>query len=178
MADKGQLPKILGHRSVYGTPTYGILMSATGVLCLAWLSFSEIIQMLNILYCFAQVIEFVAFIQLRIRYGHVYRPYRIPLGTLGCVCMLILPTTFAIVMICISSLQTLIVAIVFILLGHVLYYILEYAKKYELCEFDVTSEEVDNSYRLVELCQQEQIQAQVSPCFSNDNSPLMRNLRI
>ena len=77
MAERGILPKVLGSRNRYDTPTYGILMSASGVVCLCWLSFSEIIEMLNLLFCFGQLIEFAAFIQLRIRYPHMPRPYMI-----------------------------------------------------------------------------------------------------
>ena len=42
MAEKGILPKVLGTRNSYNAPTYGILMSACGVVALAWLSFSEV----------------------------------------------------------------------------------------------------------------------------------------
>eukprot|EP00596_Hydrurales_sp_CCMP1899_P001937 CAMPEP_0119044586 /NCGR_PEP_ID=MMETSP1177-20130426/32731_1 /TAXON_ID=2985 /ORGANISM="Ochromonas sp, Strain CCMP1899" /LENGTH=397 /DNA_ID=CAMNT_0007014913 /DNA_START=205 /DNA_END=1395 /DNA_ORIENTATION=+ len=36
MADKGLLPSVLGERNIYGSPTYGILLSASGVICLGW----------------------------------------------------------------------------------------------------------------------------------------------
>jgi amino acid transporter len=136
MADNGILPKVLGHRSKYGTPTYGIMMSAIGVVCLGWLSFSEIIQMLNILYCFAQIIEFAAFIQLRIYHSDIHRPYKIPLGTIGVIIMLLLPTSFAILMIAISSTWTIVVSVVAMLGGHLLYYLLNIAKERHWCEFN------------------------------------------
>ena len=42
MAEKGILPKVLNKRNDYDAPVYGIMMSATGIICLAWLSFSQV----------------------------------------------------------------------------------------------------------------------------------------
>eukprot|EP01041_Mallomonas_annulata_P006894 gene6894-13989_t len=80
MADRGILPSCLGVRNIYGTPTIGILMSATGILFLSEMSFTEVVEMLNLLYCFGQIIEFAAFVQLRISHPDLHRPYKIPLG--------------------------------------------------------------------------------------------------
>jgi len=65
MAERGILPRVLATRNKHGTPTYGVLLSATGVIALCWLSFSEVVGMLNLLYCYAQIIEFAAFLHLR-----------------------------------------------------------------------------------------------------------------
>jgi amino acid transporter len=124
MADRGILPRVLGHRSKHGTPTYGILMSASGVMCLCWMSFAEVIDMLNVLYCFAQLIEFAAFVQLRIKHPDLPRPFKIPLGTVGVSIMLLGPTFFCVVIIAISSTKTLVTIFCITLMGFVFQFIL------------------------------------------------------
>ena len=52
MADRGILPKALGVRSRFDTPVIGILLSSIGIFFLCWMSFEEVIDMLNLLYCY------------------------------------------------------------------------------------------------------------------------------
>ena len=136
MADRGILPKFLGHRSKYGTPTYGILMSASGVFCLCWLSFSQVVEMLNLLYCFAQLIEFAAFIQLRIKHPEMLRPFKIPLGTVGVSVMLLMPTLFIFVMIGFSSVLSIVSAGFMCILGFATAHLLTEADNRGWCEFE------------------------------------------
>mmetsp|Transcript_6236 Transcript_6236/g.9401 ORF Transcript_6236/g.9401 Transcript_6236/m.9401 type:complete len:536 (+) Transcript_6236:60-1667(+) len=136
MADRGIIPKVVGTRNVYGTPTYGILISASGVLVLCWLSFSEVIEMLNILYCFSQLIEFAAFVKLRISHPDMSRPYKIPLGTAGVTLLLLCPSIFAIIIIAISSKWAFITAVVTIILGIIVHAILRYMRVNGICEFE------------------------------------------
>ncbi|EFJ45190.1 amino acid carrier 4, partial [Volvox carteri f. nagariensis] len=89
MAERGFLPRALGRRSRYGTPVYGIVLSSLGVLCLAWKTFTEIVTMLNAIYCLAELLEFAAFVWLRIKRPDLPRPYRVPLPTWGLVVMLL-----------------------------------------------------------------------------------------
>ena len=128
MADRGIIPKVMGTRNAFGTPTYGIILSASGVLVLAWLSFSEVIEMLNILYCFAQLIEFAAFIYLRAMYPQMHRPYRVPLEIPGLIMMLALPTIFILIIISISSFVSVTSAIFLALFGFVVFELLERSK--------------------------------------------------
>jgi len=136
MADRGIIPKFLGYRSQHGTPTYGILLSAGGVLALSWLSFSEVVEMLNILYCFAQIIEFAAFVKLRIRYPDMYRPYKIPLSTAGCIAMLAVPTILVLVIVGISTPWAVVSAGALALFGFVVALFLEAAEKHRWFEFE------------------------------------------
>ncbi len=76
MAERGFLPRAMGARSRHGTPVWGILLSSTGVLCLAYMSFSEIVTLLNAIYCLAELLEFAAFVWLRIKQPDLPRPYR------------------------------------------------------------------------------------------------------
>jgi amino acid transporter len=136
MADRGIIPKFMGTRNAHGTPTYGILLSASGVLVLCWLSFAEVIEMLNILYCIAQLQEFSAFIYLRYKYPDLPRPFRIPLGTVGVSVMLAVPALFAGVIIAISSRQAFVTAIIVVVLGVCMRFFMEYMKEHKWVEFD------------------------------------------
>ena len=88
MAQRGFLPARLAGRSTRGTPGLAIALSSTGILLLVPLSFLQIVDLLNAVYCLAQLLEFAAFVALRVRAPHLKRPFRVPLSTLGCVLML------------------------------------------------------------------------------------------
>lgn len=49
----------------------------------------QIVELLNIIYCLAELTEFAAFIALRYRAPDLVRPYRVPLPTWACVLMLL-----------------------------------------------------------------------------------------
>lgn len=76
MAERGFLPKALARRSRHGTPTIGILLSALGVCWLTMFDFVSIVELLNAIYCLAELLEFAAFISLRITAPSLPRPYR------------------------------------------------------------------------------------------------------
>lgn len=76
MAERGFLPKSLARRSRHGTPTVGILLSSLGVMCLASFSFVDIVELLNSIYCLAELLEFAAFVWLRIKAPALPRPYK------------------------------------------------------------------------------------------------------
>ena len=46
-------------------------------------------ELLNIVYCLAELTEFAAFIALRYNAPDLRRPYRVPLPTWGCILMLL-----------------------------------------------------------------------------------------
>ncbi|KAG2262658.1 hypothetical protein Bca52824_069737 [Brassica carinata] len=73
MAERGMLPEVFARRSRYGTPWVGILFSASGVVVLSWLSFQEIVAAENLLYCFGMVLEFIAFVRLRVKHADLLR---------------------------------------------------------------------------------------------------------
>ena len=76
MAERGYLPSAFAARSRYGTPVVGIAMSSIGVVSMLVFSFGEIIEMLNAAYCLAELLEFAAFIKLRISQPDLERPYK------------------------------------------------------------------------------------------------------
>ncbi|XP_051137333.1 probable polyamine transporter At1g31830 [Andrographis paniculata] len=120
MAERGMLPEFFARRSQYGTPLAGILFSATGVVLLSWLSFAEIVAAANFLYSLGMILEFAAFVRLRVIAPFATRPYRIPVGTVGAALMCIPPTLFICVVLALSSIKVATVGLVVILLGLIL----------------------------------------------------------
>jgi hypothetical protein len=49
---------------------------------------AQIVELLNIVYCLAELTEFAAFIHLRVSAPALRRPFRVPLPTWGCALML------------------------------------------------------------------------------------------
>jgi amino acid transporter len=89
MAERGFLPEAFARRSEHGTPTLAIIFSSLGIMTMASFDFLVIVELLNVVYCMAELLEFLAFIWLRIKYPDLNRPYKIPLSTGGCILMLI-----------------------------------------------------------------------------------------
>ncbi|GLJ26660.1 hypothetical protein SUGI_0518590 [Cryptomeria japonica] len=138
MAERGMLPEVFGIRSRHGTPLLGILCSASGVLLLSSMSFQEIIAAENYLYCFGMILEFAAFIWLRIKKPTMPRPYKIPLGTVGIVLMCIPPSALLCTVLLVASLKVMVVSITAIIIGFLLYPGIESLKKRGWMRFSTT----------------------------------------
>ncbi|KAJ0967996.1 hypothetical protein J5N97_024913 [Dioscorea zingiberensis] len=151
MAERGMLPTFFSRRSRYGTPLVGILFSASGVFLLSWMSFQEIIAAENFLYCFGMLLEFAAFITLRMKHPRAQRPYKVPLGTAGVVLMLIPPTVLVFVVLAFASHKVMLVSMVAVLIGFALQPGLKYAERKRYLRFIVNPDlpvfaaAVDNS---------------------------------
>ncbi|KAF9624931.1 hypothetical protein IFM89_015651 [Coptis chinensis] len=137
MAERGMLPAFFSKRSRHGTPIIGILFSASGVLLLSWLSFQDIVAAENFLYCFGMILEFIAFVRLRMKYPATARPYKIPVGTVGAILMCIPPTILIGVVLALCSLKVFLVSLGAILIGLVLYPCLKQAEKRQWLRFSV-----------------------------------------
>jgi amino acid transporter len=68
LAERNFLPKVLGNKSVHGTPTYAIvvLVAVSSIMGIA--TFTTLIEIMNFNYSIALLLEFAAFIKLRISY--------------------------------------------------------------------------------------------------------------
>ncbi|XP_062089597.1 probable polyamine transporter At3g19553 isoform X2 [Humulus lupulus] len=121
MSEMGMLPAIFASRSKYGTPTISILCSASGVIFLSWMSFQEILEFLNFLYSIGMLLEFAAFINLRIKKADLHRPYRVPFQTFGAIMLCIPPAILLVLVMCLASLKTFFVSGAVIILGVFLY---------------------------------------------------------
>ncbi|KAF8406659.1 hypothetical protein HHK36_008749 [Tetracentron sinense] len=140
MAERGMLPEFFSKRSHYGTPVIGILFSASGVILLSWLSFQEIVAAENFLYCFGMILEFIAFVKLRIKYPAASRPYKIPVGTTGAILMCIPPTILICVVLALASFKVMIVSLLAVMVGLVMQPCLTYMDKNRWIRFSVSSD--------------------------------------
>ncbi|KAK4487383.1 hypothetical protein RD792_005995 [Penstemon davidsonii] len=140
MAERGLLPEFFARRSRYGTPLVGILFSASGVLMLSWLSFQEIVAAENFLYCFGMILEFIAFVRLRVIASATPRPFKIPVGTVGAVLMCVPPSILICVVLALSSLKVAIVSLAAVMIGLILQPCLKYSEKKSWLRFSVSDD--------------------------------------
>ncbi|CAN6544447.1 unnamed protein product [Malus baccata var. baccata] len=136
MSEMGMLPAIFASRSKYGTPTISILCSATGVIFLSWMSFQEILEFLNFLYAIGMLLEFAAFIKLRVKKPDLHRPYKVPLETFGATMLCLPPALLLVLVMCLASLKTFFVSGAVIMFGVLLYLLLVQAKDRKWVRFD------------------------------------------
>ncbi|KAJ1396880.1 Amino acid/polyamine transporter I [Sesbania bispinosa] len=140
MAERGMLPEFFTRRSRHGTPLIGILFSASGVLLLSWLSFQEIVAAENFLYCIGMILEFIAYILLRIKHPNASRPYKVPGGTVGAIVMCIPPTILICVVLAFSSLKVMVISIIAMVIGLVMQPCLKFFEKKRWMKFSHSSE--------------------------------------
>ncbi|KAL7119093.1 hypothetical protein ACP275_02G041900 [Erythranthe tilingii] len=145
MSEIGMLPSIFASRSKYGTPTFSILCSATGVIFLSWMSFQEILEFLNFLYAIGMLFEFAAFITLRIKKPELHRPYRVPLETSGAVILCLPPVLLLVLVMSLASLKTVLVSGAVVVFGFGLYPFLIRAKERRWMDFRSDAIAVGNS---------------------------------
>ncbi|XP_043714018.1 probable polyamine transporter At3g19553 [Telopea speciosissima] len=136
MSEMGMLPGFFASRSKYGTPTISILCSATGVVFLSWMSFQEIVEFLNFLYSIGMLLEFAAFIRLRIKKPDLQRPYKVPLKTFGVTILCLPPSLLLVLVMCLASVKTFLVSGSVIILGVFLYPIIEHLREKRWAHFD------------------------------------------
>lgn len=135
MAERGMLPAFFAKRSRFGTPLFGILFSATGVILLSWLSFQEIVAAENFLYCFGMIMEFIAFVKLRIEHPAVSRPYKIPLGRTGSILMCIPPTLLIFVVLALATFKVMVLSLFAVVVGLIIPPCLKYCEKKQWFQF-------------------------------------------
>ncbi|PRQ22703.1 putative amino acid/polyamine transporter I [Rosa chinensis] len=108
----------------------------TGVIFLSWMSFQEILEFLNFLYAIGMLLEFAAFIKLRIKKPDLHRPYRVPFQTSGAIMICLPPALLLILVMCLASLRTILVSGVVIIVGLLLYPLLVHAKDHGWAQLD------------------------------------------
>jgi amino acid transporter len=140
MAERGMLPEFFAKRSRHGTPLTGILFSASGVILLSWMSFQEIVATENYLYCFGMILEFIAFVKLRVTHPNAYQPYKILRGTIGVVLMIIPPTLSIVMVVALASYKVMAVSIVAMVIGIVLQPCLVYVEKKRWLRFSISAD--------------------------------------
>ncbi|RHN66722.1 putative amino acid/polyamine transporter I [Medicago truncatula] len=146
MAERGMLPEFFTKRSRYGTPIIGILFSASGVILLSWLSFDEIVAAENFLYCFGMILEFIAFILLKIKKPNASRPYKVPGGKVGAIFLCIPPTILIGFVLAFSSLKVFVISVIAMVIGLVMQPCLKFVERKKWIKFSVSPDlpDLDN----------------------------------
>lgn len=103
MAQRGLIPKVFTRRSRFDTPTNGIMVGTAVIFCLSVANFDALVEMLNFSLCLSMLLEFSAFIKLRITDDDHERPYRVPLNTFGCILFVLPPCLICIVLMIFAS---------------------------------------------------------------------------
>jgi hypothetical protein len=100
------------------------------------MSFQEILEFLNFLYAIGMLLEFAAFIRLRIKKPDLHRPYKVPLQTFGVIMLCLPPALMLVLVMCLASVKTFLVSGAVIIMGFLLYPILVHAKDRKWVQFD------------------------------------------
>ena len=82
------------------------------------------------------LLEFAAFIKLRIKKPDLHRPYKVPLGTFGVTMLCLPPALMLVLVMCLASLKTFLVSGAVIIIGFLLYPTLVHAKDRKWTQFD------------------------------------------
>ncbi|CAI8584610.1 unnamed protein product [Vicia faba] len=153
MAERGMLPTFFTKRSRYGTPIIGILFSASGVILLSWLSFEEIVAAENFLYCFGMILEFIAFILLKIKKPNAARPFKVPGGKVGAIVMCIPPTILIGFVLAFSTLKVMVISLIAMVIGLVMQPCLKFVERKKWIKFSVSPElpDLDNGVTTQDL---------------------------
>lgn len=140
MADLGFLPRIFAARSKwFNTPWAGILFSSLITLAISFLSFSDIIAAANFLYSLGMLLEFASFLWLRKKHPSLKRPFQVPVGMPGLVCMCLVPSAFLIVVMALATWKVFVISIGLTLVGIGLHYLMVFCRtrgwlKFSECE--------------------------------------------
>eukprot|EP00439_Symbiodinium_sp_Y106_P013335 s5769_g1.t3 len=96
---KDMLEKLPDVVTGHNTPYVGLATGLIIILALSTSDFISIVDLLNGIYCQAQLLEFFAFLHLRRVSPNLRRPFRVPLESmLGCIALLFLPIVFCLLL--------------------------------------------------------------------------------
>jgi amino acid transporter len=100
------------------------------IFCLSVCDFDALVEMLNFAYSVSLLMEFSAFIKLRITDDDLERPYRIPLGVVGCILFLIPSCGICLFLILVASKRTYIYVGILVLFGIFFHFLQKAGKHY------------------------------------------------
>jgi amino acid transporter len=132
MAEQGMLPAVLAVRSEHGSPKLGLLLSSIGIFFMMFSTFTEVVELLNFLYCIAQLLELAAFMYLRIYAKDLPRKFVVPLNTWGCAAMLTLPVVFIFFIMSQATMRTIYISAAVVVAGPLFYQIIELARRQQV----------------------------------------------
>ncbi|KAM1752989.1 hypothetical protein ACFX1X_005638 [Malus domestica] len=105
MAELGLLPGLFGARSkLSGTPWVGILISAVISILVSYMNFKHVTSLVNVLFSLSMLVEFSAFIWLRVKLPDLQRPFKLPVTRLrGLIAVLFIPFGILVYITCVGT---------------------------------------------------------------------------
>ncbi|CDY12286.1 BnaA09g24860D [Brassica napus] len=92
----------------------------------------------NLLYCGGMVLEFVAFVRMRMKYPAASRPYKIPAGTVGSVLICVPPIVLICLVVLLSTFKVAVVSFVMVMVGLLMKPCLDHMDRKRWVKFSVS----------------------------------------
>ncbi|CAN6476347.1 unnamed protein product [Victoria cruziana] len=145
MAELGHLPAFLAKRSEwFDTPSWGVLISTIVTIALSYTNFTNIVSSANFLYSCGMLLEFATFVWLRRKYPRLRRPFKVPMGIPGLVCMCIIPSAFVVIVMVLAGKIVFAISGGFSLLGIAGYFAIKLCKDKKWVSFIKIPDECDD----------------------------------
>ncbi|KAF8728818.1 hypothetical protein HU200_018101 [Digitaria exilis] len=129
MADLGLLPRVFAARApIFNTPWVSIVATSAITLGMSFFSFNNIVAAANFLYSLGMLLEFAAFIWLRVKRPDLSRPYRIPMRLPGAVALCLVPSAFLVFVMAIAGWKVYAISAAFTAAGVGVYYLMRFCK--------------------------------------------------
>jgi amino acid transporter len=129
MADLGLLPRAFAVRApVFNTPWLSIVATSAITMGMSFFSFNSIVAAANFLYSLGMLLEFAAFISLRIKRPDMERPYRVPTRLPGAVALCLVPSAFLVFVMAIAGWKVYAISAAFTAVGVGVYYLMRFYK--------------------------------------------------
>ena len=162
MAKRGFVPKLFERRSSFGTPIYGIGLGFIFIIVMSAFDFSALVEMVNFNYSISVLMEYAAFIKLRVSHPDVPRPYRVPIRTTtGCILFVAPGCIMIVLLLFMASYQTYLYFIIYCLIGIAFYHLQGIGKRRQWFEF--------NEKKISSCCIEEKAQFEITENISNES---------
>ncbi|MCL7026878.1 hypothetical protein MKW94_010120 [Papaver nudicaule] len=148
MANLRFLPSFFAWRSKrFNTPWAGILLSSAVSLGVSFLKFENIVSLANFLYGMGMLLEFAAFIWLRIKKPDLHRPYKVPANVPALCILCLIPAGFVVYVMTLAKpvVYGISAGLTFIAVCN--YFLMNFCKSKGCIKFDVKQ---DNDEQVVE----------------------------
>lgn len=126
------------------------------------------------------LLEFAAFINLRIKKPHLQRPYKVPVETFGAIMLCLPPTVLLVLVMCLASLKTYLVSGAVMIVGFFLYPIAILAKDrnwvYFVAEQPIKPSDCDIEGRLILSKEHQEVADEASLSLLSDPATLTEHL--
>ncbi|KAI3986919.1 hypothetical protein MKX01_014620 [Papaver californicum] len=138
MANLRFLPGFFAWRSKhFNTPWVGILLSSAITLGVTFMEFENIIAAANFLYSIGMLLEFSAFIWLRIKYPDLNRPYKVPANVPVLCILCLIPSAFIVLVMRYSELIPICIGLGLTFLAVCNYFMMNYCKSKGCLKFSI-----------------------------------------